>query len=922
MAKKAGEKMANVIDVAIQLKDNFSSTLQTVEKNVGQFSKTANRTGKDVKRVGKDLEGFGKSMITHVTLPTIALGTASLKSATDLEDGMAKVSTIADTSKASLASLRQGILSISNTTGIAATDLAEAEYNAISAGVDTGKSIEFLGVAAKTSKAGFADMDTTIDALTTTLNAYGMKTEDVMDISNQMLLTQDFGKTTVQEMGASLGNVIPIASQLNISTKELFASLATLTKNGIKTSEAVTGLKGAYSNILKPTAQASKLAKELGLNFSAAHLQSVGWAKFLDEIKEKTGGSAEKMAQLFGSVQGLNAVMVLTGKGSKDFSTVLGKMGDTAGLTDKKFEQLLTPTQKLKIEFNKLKNAGTEFGIQLIPLITKFTQFLSKLTDKFKNLSPAQQQTIIKFMETVAVMGPIIWLIGRMTTGVGKLIIKFGLFAGKLKIGKTLMQAIFVPGVKVALVIGGIIAAAVLLIKNFDKLKTKVSEVKTHFSGLKDVAKSLKDNLIGLKDKGVAKVEAQFNSLKDTAKTLKDNLIDLKDKAVTKTKEKFEEFKDALVDNQDAIKTTAAILGTIFGPALVKTGVQAAKSGGKIAGSFIANIIKTGKEAAISGAKIAASFVASVIKAGKEAVIAGGKIAGNFIKSIVKAGAQAAISGAKVMASFVASVIKAGKEAVIAGGKVTIQFVGSLIKASKQAVITAGTITGQLVASLVRYAAQGWKTVISIAATTGAWIAQKAAMMGSAIATGAMTIAQRALNAAMNANPIAIVIGLVVGLSTVLVILYKKCKPVRDAFNAMWGGIKHGAIVAVNGIISAINFLIKGLNKIKIPKWVPKIGGKGVNIPLIPKLAKGTMDWQGGIVQVHERGGEIIDLPQGSRVYPHDESVAMAKEQGRKESKPSILITGNSFNVREEADIDKIADALYRKIEKTSFNMI
>ena len=113
MAKKAGEKMANVIDVAIQLKDNFSSTLQTVEKNVGQFSKTANRAGKDVKRVGKDLEGFGKSMITHVTLPTIALGTASLKSATDLEDGMAKVSTIADTSKASLASLRQGILSIS-----------------------------------------------------------------------------------------------------------------------------------------------------------------------------------------------------------------------------------------------------------------------------------------------------------------------------------------------------------------------------------------------------------------------------------------------------------------------------------------------------------------------------------------------------------------------------------------------------------------------------------------------------------------------------------------------------------------------------------------------------------------------------------------------------------------------------------------
>jgi TP901 family phage tail tape measure protein len=839
--------MATMLDAVIQLKDNFSNTIKTVEKNVGGFSRTTKKMGRDVQRVGKDLEGFGKSMTTHVTLPTIALGTASLKSAMDLEDGVAKISTIADTTKMSLEDIRKGLLDISDVTGIVVTDLAEAEYNAISAGVDTAKSLEFIETASKTSKAGFADMDTTIDALTTTLNAYGLGTEKAMDISNQMLLAQDYGKTTVAEMGASLGNVIPIASQLGVSTEELFASMATLTKNGIKTSEAVTGLKGAYSNILKPSSQASKLAESLGLNFNAAHLQSVGWAKFLDEVKEKTGGNAEQMAQLFGSVQGLNSVMVLTGKGNKDFNNVLGQMGDVAGLTDKKFEQLLTPTQKLKIEFNKLKNTGIEFGVELIPLVTQFTEKLGQVTEKIKNLSPEQRQMIIKFAGIAAAVGPIILVIGRMTTGVGKLIIKFGLFAGKLKIGKTLIQAIFVPGVKVALVISGIIAAVVLLIKNFDKLKTKVSEVKTHFSGLKDVAKSLKDNLIGLKDK-----------------------------AVTKTKEKFEEFKDVLVDNQDAIKTTAAILGTVFGPALVKTGVQAAKSGGKIAGSFIANIVKTG--------------------------------------------VQAAISGAKVTASFVASVIKAGKEAVIAGGKVTIQFVGSLIKASKQAVITAGTITGQLVASLVRYAVQGWKTVISIVATTGAWIAQKAAMMGSAIATGAMTIAQRALNAAMNANPIAIVIGLVVGLSTVLVILYKKCKPVRDAFNAMWGGIKHGAIVAVNGIISAINFLIKGLNKIKLPKWVPKIGGKGINIPLIPKLAKGTSNWQGGIVQVHEQGGEIIDLPRGSRVYPHDESVTMAKEQGRRESK-GILITGNTFNVREETDIDKIAVALARKIEKASLNM-
>ena len=109
--------------------------------------------------------------------------------------------------------------------------------------------------------------------------------------------------------------------------------------------------------------------------------------------------------------------------------------------------------------------------------------------------------------------------------------------------------------------------------------------------------------------------------------------------------------------------------------------------------------------------------------------------------------------------------------------------------------------------------------------------------------------------------------------------------------------------------------MIGGINKVKLPDWIPGIGGKGVTIPLIPKLAKGTDFWKGGIVQVHERGGEVIDLPRGSRVYPHDKSVAMARKQGQKESLKSIVISklADTIVVREEADIDKIATRIVRK---------
>ena len=81
--------MAHILDAVIQLKDNFSSTIKTVEKNVGSFSRTTKKMGRDIQRVGKDLESFGSNMTKKVTLPTVALGTVMVKSALDLEDGVA-----------------------------------------------------------------------------------------------------------------------------------------------------------------------------------------------------------------------------------------------------------------------------------------------------------------------------------------------------------------------------------------------------------------------------------------------------------------------------------------------------------------------------------------------------------------------------------------------------------------------------------------------------------------------------------------------------------------------------------------------------------------------------------------------------------------------------------------------------------------
>lgn len=100
-------------------------------------------------------------------------------------------------------------------------------------------------------------------------------------------------------------------------------------------------------------------------------------------------------------------------------------------------------------------------------------------------------------------------------------------------------------------------------------------------------------------------------------------------------------------------------------------------------------------------------------------------------------------------------------------------------------------------------------------------------------------------------------------------------KGLRDIVSNSFGMLEALVKTPMNAVISIVNGAISRINSIHftVPEWVPGIGGKGwkgLNVPQIPTLSKGTDNWQGGIVQISEKGGEIVDLPKGTRVYPHD----------------------------------------------------
>lgn len=157
----------------------------------------------------------------------------------------------------------------------------------------------------------------------------------------------------------------------------------------------------------------------------------------------------------------------------------------------------------------------------------------------------------------------------------------------------------------------------------------------------------------------------------------------------------------------------------------------------------------------------------------------------------------------------------------------------------------------------------------------------------------------------------------------------KAWEGIKTIFKGVFDSLAALCKAPINAVIGIINGAISGINKlnISIPDWVPGLGGKsfGINIPTIPMLYKGTDNWKGGAAIIHDRGGEIVDLPQGSRVYPHDKSVEMARKDGAAQSRSggitlNIQKLADKIEVRSDEDIDRIAEALALKLKKVAFN--
>lgn len=281
--------------------------------------------------------------------------------------------------------LEKGVMDIATRYGKDLTESARGAYQVVSAtGLNAAKSVEVLNLATKASVAGVAEVSEAVLLGTGVMNAYGKETSDLSGIFDEAFVAVKAGVTTFGELASSVGKVSPAMASVGLSSKEMFAAIAALTKGGLSTAEAVTGLKAALTNVIKPSREAKDLAEKLGINFSAAGLKSKGLKKFLEELNGAVGGNVTEMGKFFGSTEALNAVLALAGKQSKSFSDILAEMHNSIGMTDEAFEKMVRndPAQAFNKIRSKAQRLGVILGTALLPALKEVLDVLGPIVDK------------------------------------------------------------------------------------------------------------------------------------------------------------------------------------------------------------------------------------------------------------------------------------------------------------------------------------------------------------------------------------------------------------------------------------------------------------------------------------------------------------------------------------------------------------
>ena len=569
--------------------NHLGDALDEAADDLEDFGDEAEDAGDDAEDFGERsqsaVEGLDKLLATvGIVAALTAIGSAFMgcsQAAAEFETNVAMVSTVADTTVLSAGELSAQISDLSMDTARNVNELADASYNAISAGVATEAAVATVGEASKLATAGFTSSSSALSVLTTTLNAYGLEASEVTNISDSLVTSQNLGVLTIDQMASSMGKAISTASAYSVDLYNLESGYISLTKAGISVEESTTYISSMFNELGSAGSNvATIITEETGMSFG--QLMNAGYtlADVLDIVYESAGRDGEAMMNLWGSAEAGKAANAIINQGLDTFNSNLEKLANSAGTTQAAYEAMTNTTafstERMENSFNNLSIA---IGDDLNPVISQFQNGIADITDGFTKL-------INEHPAITAV------LVG-VTVGVAAVTLGLGAYSAATNIattftatfGVTLSAAIW-PLTLIVAGIAAVTAAVILMANEEDEAEKAQASLTASSQEMADELENLQEQYDALAEAGAADTVEAYQ--------LKNQIDELS--------EAFENNKQTIGDliaYNEQLKTTLDEIANTYDETM--DSIEQSESDSK---SLIAQLVAMSESADLSGGQL------------------------------------------------------------------------------------------------------------------------------------------------------------------------------------------------------------------------------------------------------------------------------------------------------------------------------
>ena len=370
------------LSIAIRITTTGASSATSSMRAVTAASSSMSRgmgAGVISARTLGDSMRMASSLIKYTVVGVfINAGKQAIQMARQFELSFSRIKGLVVVTGNSIDVMKEKVLQLAGETTRAPIELADALYYITSAGIkDTVIALDVLEMSAKAAAAGLGTTNTVADAVTSTMNAYGVANMSAARATDVLVATVREGKAEADTFAPALGKVLPVAAAYGASFEDVSAAIASLSRGGLSAGTSAIYVRQTLSQLLKPSKAAIEVLKGVGLSAESirTYVKDKGLFAALEMLRDKMGGleNAGDFTKVFGNVRALTAVMSLVGPAADENRKIFERLNNSTGDLDYAFKEY---TSTIDSEFQRStaesQRALIQLGNALKPLASAF----------------------------------------------------------------------------------------------------------------------------------------------------------------------------------------------------------------------------------------------------------------------------------------------------------------------------------------------------------------------------------------------------------------------------------------------------------------------------------------------------------------------------------------------------------------------